>query len=258
MNENEHFLKLVNNINQSTNPTLKQKIDKLTNNQFTFRHDCSSKDNSKIDSLPNNLFNQLNKIDKDKFINLNLTSINKIIMSILYSINYNEFNLITNQKEILDNLCTNILIEFNNIFKTKDYKKITSKKKLREIVENSKINEDLFLMVMADYLDFNLLILNNRLVKFLNNIENRATIIIYKDKEDVYNLDSIQEFTIIDDIKEKYSKQFDNYEAMKLKSISNYKLTELQDICSKYEIVINPNKKFKKDVYDILLKFFEF
>ena len=91
----------------------------------------------------------------------------------------------------------------------------------------------------------------------MNHIKNRATIVIFKDKDDIYTLDSIQEFTILDDIKTKYSSNYKFYEALRIKSISSYKLTDLQEICKNYNIAINPNKKLKKDLYEMLQKFFK-
>lgn len=257
---NEHFTKLINSINKadSNNTNLKQKLNILTDNDLTFRTSRQVSDNISYQSQNTNIFNHLNKIDKDKFVNLNILSDDKLIMSILYSINFNEYNLISNKKEILDDLCNNILIDFNDIFKNKDYRNISQKKKIRKIVEDKQINNDLFLMIMADYLDINLVILNSRIIKFINNIENRATILIYKDKDEVHTLDSIQEFTLVDLLKKTYSKLYKNFLAIRLKTISNYKLTDLQQICHDYGIVINPNKKLKKDLYNILVKFFEF
>lgn len=263
MNQNEHFSKLITSINASTNnnKNFKQNLIKLTNSKFTNNNEKSNKTKYNNQSVYKSvdIFNHLDKIDKNKFINLNINSQqNKIMMSVLYSINYNEYNLITNKEEIVDNLCTNILIEFNRIFKSKEYKNIAQKRKIRDLVENYDISKDLFLMIMADYLDINLVMFNNRLIKFINQIENRATILIYVDSEDVYTLDSIQEFTTIDLLKKKYSKHYKNYEAIRLKSISSYKLSDLQQICDNFNIVINPNKRLKKDVYDTLLKFFKF
>lgn len=258
MNQNNHFNNLISDINKSTiNKDVLNKVNDLTNNNFTF---INTKTIKKTINRSNydHLFNQLNKINKDSFINLNINDNSNIILSILYTINYNEYNLITNYNNILDNIVTELLIEFNNLFKKYNYKKITTKKKLREIIENKLFNNNLFLMILSDYLNLNLVLLNNRLINLINCFEERTTIIIYKDNEDIYNLDSLNDFKILEEIRNKYSKQYKIYETINIKSINNYKLPDLQKMCNDYDIIINPNKKLKQDLYNILLIFMNF
>ena len=255
MTDNEHFNTLVENINNGRNNNdIKLKLDNMTNNNLTF--DDTKTECSIVSNSSESLFNHLHKLDKDKLTNLNLKN-NQILFSIFYTINYNEYNLITDKSQFIDTICNKLLINLNDLYKHYKYKTKISKKNLRKLIEESDVTNYYFLMILADYLDINLIIASSRLLKFINTVTKRATIIIYKDKDQIYNYDKLFEYDTIAEIKLNYSKQYANYESLDIRSITNYKLDDLKLICSEYDIAINPNQKLKKDIYNLLSIFFK-
>lgn len=272
MTDNEHFTNLVKNINNSSAKKSFKSLDKLSDSSFTYRETNDRQcvefinfvdksnidfvDKSNIDSINESIFNHLGHINKDVLVNLENTTKYKFVLNILYSIDFNEYNLVTNHRELIDDLCCNILIEFDNIYRKMEYKKFVTRKKLRAIIEEKDTTNILFLKIMADFLDINILILNNRIVNIINDIKKRATVVIYCDKDILYNIGALQDYSIIDKIKNNYGKHFKNYLAIHMKTLSKYKLIDLQEICNYYNIDINPNKRLKGDIYSMLVKFF--
>ena len=193
-------------------------------------------------------------INCNEFDYLNINNSTNYLLNTLYAIDSDSFHLVTNIDNLVDDVCIKILIylDKNNI-----YKKHLSKKRLRHIIDTKQFDDRYFMMVFADCINFNLVVLTHRLVYKVNEYKmNRGTIVLFNNNNKLYSSNGIKLCSIIDSIDKQYKKRYTDFDVIDIKSLSNYKLNDLKEIINRYDINFY-NKKLKKELYVIITKFFK-
>ena len=199
-------------------------------------------------------YNNTGIINSNEFDYLNINNNTNYLLNTLYAIDSDSFHLVTNIDNLVDDVCIKILVylDKNNI-----YKKHLSKKRLRDIIDTKQFDDRYFMMVFADCINFNLVVLTPRLVYKVNEYKmNRGTIVLFNNKNKLYSSNGIKLCSIIDTIEKQYKKRYTNFDVIDIKSLSNYKLNDLKEIINRYDINFY-NKKLKKELYVIITKFFK-
>lgn len=242
---------------QNVDNTPSNIISNIENNKIVSTK--KEKENEKIKDVPKQNKLQIpNKINNNMIIPNKTDSLFWCVYIAVYG--YDEYNTIINhyynkemeeRQKIIDYLKKNpSIIKNSNIKITK----IAFQEMLSDLMVNKKITLNL-LILLCIYYNINIFIVNDyTYVEFsvINEILDKPTYIIYKNKNKEYAIDLDFSMEKINNIKNNYFK-IENF-IKPLKSISNYSIHELKQILKSFNLKdeITNNLKLKTDIYNII------
>jgi len=267
-NDLNYYINKSNKSNKSNTSFNKPLNIKENNNVYT-----EEGVNTIQDSVQNVLGN-----NNDKYYLFSINSENSFFLSIIF-LTQNNF-IIKNVKEKHSTMILfkrELNLQIDNLYKSNQYKDLKiNKKELTINIQNNKTVIDYSICILcSDYFNKNVCIINldkntYQYIKSYNN-QNKEFFLIIKENDlycpilniennNVLNesvFDNIKKNFVKEIIEEKYLERNEN--RIKLKAITNYKLSDLQEICNQKNITITKivndkeKNKTKLELYNELL-----
>jgi len=183
----------------------------------------------------------------------------QILSAIFYSINSAEYFLINNYSLFWDNLFSKMIIDLDekDFYKKFNYKSFIRKKLLVELLTKHIVNDYNVLRYLADYLNINIVIMNERLIYSAKKTYDTSvgTVLLCNKDGAIYANTSIYKNSIYGELETEFKSKYNTYEHIILMNIAKYTASELNKICESYELN-NPKMK-KADVYEGLKEFMD-
>lgn len=271
------------NDNNDLNYYLKKNITSFNNNTNSNTNDNNLNHYNDltiiqdINTIPDNVKTILGENNKKYYID-GSNSDNSFFLSIIF-LTHNNF-IIKNVKEKYSHMILfkrELNLQIDNLYKNNQYKDLKiNKKELTSSIQNSKTIIDYSIYILcSDYLNQNICIINldNNTYNYIKSFDNKKKefLLIVK-KTNIYypilNIDNDHFLNepIFDNIKNNFVKEIieEKYlerkeTRLKLKAITHYKLSDLQELCNEKNINIKKNinnkekNKTKQELYNELI-----
>ena len=282
--QNTFFQMKVNeltNINYNENNDLNQYITnnsnrEIINNKEYIENTNDNYNNGDSNTIPDNLKSIFDDDFKNYYLYGNRNE-HSFFLSIIF-LTQNNF-IIKNDKEKNSNMVSfkrELNLQIDNLYKNNNYKNLNfNKKDLTCNIQNSKTVIDYSICILcSDFLNKNICIIDlekntYNYIKTFDNSE-KDFVLIIKEKNNYHPIMNINNNHILDntifekitthfvkqEIEERYLERKENI--IKLKAISNYKLSELQKLCEDNNINIKKSvngkekNKTKQELYNEL------